>query len=174
MPVFLPPSVSLKKELLLYRREVLRADGDFDGTAGLGNFSDISGWLELLHSMEPGRAEAYGYYPTLVYLALEEGVPVGIFNVRLSDDELIRSGAGHIGYHVRQSQRNRGFAKLMLTEAVRICRMHGIAEPVVCTDPGNAASKRVALSSGFHYTGDAVTKSGIAVSRFVLRDDITE
>ena len=171
MLTFTHPALRYKSDLLSYRREVIRTDSDFDGTAGLGNFSDIRDWLELIFAMEPERAGIYGYYPTLVYLAFDDELLVGICNVRLNNDDEIRSRAGHIGYHVRPSMRKRGYGKTILSHAVGVCAEHGIVSPVVCTFPGNTASEQTALGCGFVRDSCDILENGETVCRFIYKNE---
>ena len=167
MPQFYTPGLKYRNDILLYKREILTCGGDFDGTAGLGNFSDIRDWLEFLFTLDPCRAADHGYYPTQVYLAYDCGTLFGIFNVRLDDGDEIRNRAGHIGYNVRPTMQRRGYGKILLTEAVRILGENGISSPVVCTFPGNTASQKTALSCGFAREEDGMLDSGESVARFV-------
>ena len=169
MPEFHAPALKYRNDILLYRREIITLGGDFDGTAGLGNFSSVTDWLEFLFTLDPCRAADCGYYPTEVYLAYDSGNLFGIFNVRLNDSEEIRSRAGHIGYNVRPTMQRRGYGKTLLNEAVRILNENGISSPVVCTFPGNTASQKTALSCGFVREEDGTLDSGESVARFVYR-----
>lgn len=166
---FVTPDISRKADLLAYRHEILLADRDFDGCAGLGNFPEIEDWLLRLAMMTPGAA-VRGYFPTLVYLAYDDGELVGMLNIRLSNDSDLRRYAGHIGYNVRPSMRHRGTAHEMLEYAVKICRANGISEPTVCTEKGNLPSQKTALSCGFVRDGEEKLKNGDIIVRFILKD----
>lgn len=164
---FRPPSTSDRAAVLAYRAEVLSRRADFDGSAGLGEFERYSDWLERLHILSGERAEKYGYYRTAVRLAYDGTALVGILNVRLTDDPFIRTYAGHIGYNVRPSCRKKGYGRACAEEAVRLCVEYGIAQPVICTDPENLASRKTAESAGFTFAGPETTETGITVARFV-------
>ena len=106
MLTFRIPTQNDCQEILAYRTEILRCTESFDGSAGLGEFERFSAWLERLELLAPGRAEKYGYYPTLVRLAYEDDRLAGILNVRVTEDAFVRTYAGHIGYNVRPSCRS--------------------------------------------------------------------
>lgn len=167
---YVSPDISHKAALLAYRQEILLDDRDFDGCAGLGNFSEIEDWLLRLAMMTPG-ASVRGYFPTLVYLAYEESKLVGMLNIRLSNDSDLRRYAGHIGYNVRPSMRHRGTAHEMLDHAVTICRSNGISEPTVCTSPSNLPSQKTALSCGFVFDGEERLKNGEVIYRFIQKSE---
>lgn len=166
---FIVPSHEHRVDVMAYRAEGMRLCGDFDGSAGLGEFERYTDWLERLRILSGERAEKYGYYRTLVYLAYDEAKDklVGILNVRLSEDPFVRTFAGHIGYNVRPTCRKMGYGRTCAEEAVRLCREHGIAQPVICTEPGNTASQKTAESVGFVFSGHEVTENGIRVARYV-------
>lgn len=167
MLIYKNPSLSHEVDLLAYRREILRYKESFDGSAGLGSFTTITAWLERLFALEPIRAKTYGYYPTVVYLAYHDNTLAGIVNIRLSDEELLRNTAGHIGYNVRPTMRHRGIAREMLLYAVEVCHANGILCPVVCTEHDNIASQRTALSCGFLKDGTMEVDTGEIICRFV-------
>lgn len=154
-------------DIVEYRAEVLRYHADFDGSAGLGDFDNYKDWLERLQILSGNRAEKYGFYKTLVRLAYDQKRLVGIFNVRLSNDTLIERYAGHIGYNIRPSERQKGFGRACTLEAVRLCEKYGIERPVICTYPDNTASQKTAMSAGFVFTGIETTVGGISVARFI-------
>lgn len=104
-----------------------------------------------------------------MYLAYDGEQLTGIVSVRLTDDDFVTTYAGHIGYHIRPSCRRMGYGKQLLSHAVTLCRSHGIPSPVVCTDPGNTASRRTALSCGFDFAGEADFRGERKILRYVLK-----
>ena len=136
-----------------YRREVFLGDGDFDGTAGLGSASDAAEWLARLKVLSSPDAPRRGWLRTFVYLGYDGGRLCGIVNIRPTEDEAVRT-AGHIGYHVRPSERRRGYGRELLMRGASLCRVHGIAAPLVCVQADNEASIRTALSAGFIPDGE--------------------
>ncbi len=165
---FLPPSEEHERDVLAYRAESLRAGCDMDGSAGLGNFPVYADWLRLVRILEGERAEKHGYYRTSVRLAYDGAHLVGILNVRRPEDPFLRRYAGHIGYHVRPICRRMGYGHAVAEEAVRMCREYGIEQPVICTSPENTASRKLAESVGFVFTGLETTGNGMVVSRYEM------
>lgn len=166
---FFIPSPEHARDVIAYRAEVLACGGDFDGSAGLGEFARYADWLERLRILADERAEKFGWYRTLVRLAYDGDCLTAILNVRLSEDPFLRTYAGHIGYHVRPSCRKRGYGHACAEEAVRLCAEHGILHPVICTSPENFASRKTAESAGFVFTGYETTDSGICAARYEKR-----
>ncbi len=164
---FFIPSPAHARDAAAYRTEVLACGGDFDGSAGLGEFERYTDWLERLRILADKRAEKFGWYRTPVRLAYDGDRLIAILNVRLSEDPFVRTYAGHIGYHVRPSCRKQGYGRACAMEAVRLCQEHGILRPVICTSPENLASRKTAESAGFVFSGYETTDSGITVARYV-------
>ena len=176
MLVFLPPSEEFLPALERYRAECLAESGGnpdaLDGTAGLGAFPDLNDWLARVRLLASPAATQRGWFRTEVFLAVRiaEGCslaarrtadpdsfpfpdPVGMGNVRFPGDspkdrrDLALSG--HIGYHVRPSERRMGYGSAILAHAAEVCRKGGVPDPAVCVDPGNLPSLRTALCCGF-------------------------
>ena len=166
MPEFVIPSETHRSDVLAYAAEVRACDGEFDGSAGLGEFSSYALWLERLRLLASDKAEKYGFYRTCVYLAYDCGKLIGIVSARITDDSFVTTYAGHIGYHVRPSCRRRGYGKLLLNFAADLCRSRGIAVPVVCADPQNLPSQRTALSCGFVPAGEVNFRGERRILRF--------
>ncbi len=167
MLAFYSPDPSYRSAVQAYRAEILHTRGDFDGSAGLGEFERYSDWLERLRILSGERAEKYGYYRTLVRLAYDGETLVGVLNVRLSEDPFIRTYAGHIGYNVRPSCRKKGYGRACTAEAVRLCEESGIVHPVICTAPENTASRKTAEAAEFIFAGYETTDTGIRIARYV-------
>jgi predicted acetyltransferase len=60
---------------------------------------------------------------------------------RLTDR--LRQAGGHIGYDVRPSARRRGYATMMLREALPIARGLGVTAALLTCDIDNVASRKV-------------------------------
>ena len=175
MLIFLPPSEDLFPSLAAYRRTCLTLGDDMDGSAGLGGFDSLSGWLERVRMLESPEAERRGWLRTVVFLAVRtpgecslaakaasESLPdvVGIGSVRFPNGGGEELTAGHIGYHVRPDVRRRGYGSAILTHAVSLCRRKGIRNPAVCVLADNEPSLRTALSCGFVREAEGVLPTG--------------
>ena len=172
MLTYFPPDASRIADLTAYRREILHAGDNFDGSAGLGNFPSVREWLERAQLLASEKAEAYGWYRTRIFLAYDGPTLCGMVNLRLSEDTVVTKLAGHIGYHVRPFCRRRGYAREMLRFAVELAWKNGIAEPVVCTAADNLPSQKTALSTGFVPDGTAVLPNGEKILRFRLKNTV--
>ena len=195
MLVFLPPSEELLPALERYRRDCLTESGisdpdALDGTAGLGNFRNLADWLSRVRLLASPATNQRGWFRTEVFLAVRiaEGCSlaarrsedsatlpdlVGMGNVRFPgdspEDERAVLLCGHIGYHVRPSERRKGYGSAILSHAAELCRKGGIPNPAVCVNPDNLPSLRTALACGFVREARESLPNGEEILRLRLR-----
>ena len=189
MLVFLPPSEELLPALRAYRQECLDARDSLDGAAGLGNFPDLSEWLARIRLLASPSACQRGWFRTEVFLAVRivegcslsarraadpDALPdlVGTGNVRFPGyapkDRADLLLSGHIGYHVRLSERGKGYGSAILAHAVEVCRKGGVPDPAVCVSPANLPSLRTARSAGFVPEAEETLSNGETILRLRL------
>ncbi len=164
---FIRPALVHIPALADYRREVLASDGDFDGTAGLGNFREPADWLARAALLDSPEAARRGWFPTKILLGMGEDRICGIVNARLTGDASLTESAGNIGYHVRPSERGRGYGRELLLAGVSLCRANGIPAPSLLILQEHTPSVRPALSAGFREAGLTALPDGRAAKRFL-------
>ncbi len=77
-----------------------------------------------------------------------DGLIVGIVDIRHTLNQLLREYGGHIGYGVRPSQRNKGYATEILYQALGYCRTIGLNRLMLACYKENEASRRTILKGG--------------------------
>jgi predicted acetyltransferase len=103
-------------------------------------------WLVDQAREDSPRPEGYVPATNLWLVDGEEYLARIAIRHRLSDR--LRRAGGHIGYDVRPSARRRGYAGLMLQEALPIARGLGITAALLTCDTGNVASRKVIERAG--------------------------
>ena len=73
---------------------------------------------------------------------------VGTSNLRLSLNEGLKNIGGHIGFGVRPSERNKGYASKILAETLRHAKQYGIDNVLLSCDKDNTASAKVIQKNG--------------------------
>lgn len=90
-----------------------------------------------------------GYVPATVFiLEDDEGRYVGIFNLRHYLNEALANGAGHIGYGMSFSYRNRGYATKGLELVLQEAKSRGITEVYLSVNKNNLPSLKVQQHNG--------------------------
>lgn len=134
---------------------------DINGTGGLDRYSSYEQWLMKvdrdldLENIPEGRVPANTYF--LVRTADDK--IIGMMNIRHKlNDFLLREG-GHIGYSIRPTERNKGYATKMLSLGLERCRELNIEKVLLTCDRNNPASARVIQKNNGVLEGEAYSET---------------
>ena len=147
--ILVKPDLSYADEIIKYKEESLKKNPLINGAAGLNNFSSIEDWLEELKKRSSEATVPEGLVPSSTYLGVREkdNYIVGMIDIRHYLNEYLTQVGGHIGYGVRKTERNKGYAKQMLKLALEKCKELKIKKVLITCDEDNIASEKVILSA---------------------------
>ena len=147
--ILVKPNLSYADEIIKYKEESLAESPIINGSAGLDRFSSIEVWLEELKKRSCEDTVPKGLVPSSTYLAVREkdNYIVGMIDIRHYLNEYLTQVGGHIGYGVRKTERNKGYAKQMLKLALEKCKELKIKKVLITCDEDNIASEKVILSA---------------------------
>ena len=147
--ILVKPDLSYADEIIKYKEESLKESPLINGSAGLNRFSSIEDWLQELKKRSSKDTVPKGLVPSSTYLGLREkdNYIVGMIDIRHYLNEYLTQVGGHIGYGVRKSERNKGYAKQMLKLALEKCKELKIKRVLITCDEDNIASEKVILSA---------------------------
>ena len=147
--ILIKPDLSYADEIIKYKEESLKENPLINGAAGLNNFSSIEGWLEELKMKSSEDTIPEGLVPSTTYLAVREidNYIVGMIDIRHYLNEFLTQVGGNIGYDVRKSERNKGYAKQMLKLALEKCKDLKMKKVLITCDEDNIAREKVILSA---------------------------
>ena len=136
------PGVGRKEDAIGYIREFLAYGSEINGTGGLQRYlDDYEAWLEKLRDDQYRMPDGERVPARTFFLVRESDRRiVGMINIRLSLNERLWRYGGHIGYSIRPTERGKGYNKLNLYLALRVCAAHGIGEVLLDADLDNPAS----------------------------------
>ena len=147
--ILVKPDLSYADEIIKYKEESLAESPIINGSAGLDRFSSIEVWLEELKKRSCEDTVPKGLVLSSTYLAVREkdNYIVGMIDIRHYLNEYLTQVGGHIGYGVRKTERNKGYAKQMLKLALEKCKELKIKKVLITCDEDNIASEKVILSA---------------------------
>ena len=147
--ILVKPDLSYADEIIKYKEESLKESPIINGSAGLDRFSSIEIWFEELKKRSCEDTVPKGLVPSSTYLAVREkdNYIVGMIDIRHYLNEYLTQVGGNIGYGVRKTERNKGYAKQMLKLALEKCKELKIKRVLITCDEDNIASEKVILSA---------------------------
>ena len=147
--ILVKPNLSYADEIIKYKEESLAESPIINGSAGLDRFSSIEVWLEELKKRSCEDTVPKGLVPSSTYLGVREkdNYIVGMIDIRHYLNEYLTQVGGNIGYGVRKTERNKGYAKQMLKLALEKCKELKIKKVLITCDEDNIASEKVILSA---------------------------
>ena len=147
--ILVKPDLSYADEIIKYKEESLAESPIINGSAGLDRLSSIEIWLEELKKRSCEDTVPKGLVPSSTYLGVREkdNYIVGMIDIRHYLNEYLTQVGGNIGYGVRKTERNKGYAKQMLKLALEKCKELKIKKVLITCDEDNIASEKVILSA---------------------------
>ena len=147
--ILVKPDLSYADEIIKYKEESLAESPLINGSAGLDRFSSIEIWFEELKKRSCEDTVPKGLVPSSTYLGIREkdNYIVGMIDIRHYLNEYLTQVGGNIGYGVRKTERNKGYAKQMLKLALEKCKELKIKKVLITCDEDNIASEKVILSA---------------------------
>lgn len=146
-------SADYADEIKAYKDEFIDAGDSMDGCGALRRIDDPYEYVEWsincesLETMAKDRIYE-GRVPAtqLMLVSEDEHRLLGLLQIRHYFNDYLSKFGGHIGYSVRPSERRKGYAKQMLTEALAFCRDLGLDRVLITCYDTNIASEKTILS----------------------------
>ena len=136
------PSIKRKEEAIEYINEFYKYNSKINGAGGLQRYLDnYEGWLEKLeedYTRQPSEEKV----PARTYFLVRENDNriIGMINIRLALNEILKKSGGHIGYAIRPTERKKGYNKINLYLGLQVCDQYGIDKVFLDADLDNPAS----------------------------------
>lgn len=181
------PEKKYEEQAMEYLEEFYADGSETHGVGGLERYKDnYDGWLEHLEEMrnlEPnGKLVPGETFFLMKRLSrgshmLQKNVErlVGMINIRLAlNDNLWRYG-GHIGYSIRPSERRKGYNKVNLYLALKVCQNYGLETVLLDCDKNNIGSAKTMRALGGkllrEHTHQITPEESATVQQYVIDVD---
>ncbi|WP_106495269.1 GNAT family N-acetyltransferase [Lentibacillus sp. Marseille-P4043] len=125
-------------------------------------------YLQALAIREGGTDR---WLPSTNYFLIDDNERiVGMVDIRHDLNEFLRNVGGHIGYSTRPTERKKGYATLILAEALKKCKKLGIDRVLVTCDEDNIGSAKVIIDNGGIEDEGFVDDDGTVMRRFWINN----
>lgn len=122
-------------------------NGEMSISASMGlASSEYTSWVENMQKNASAGNAAWG--KSLLYLCFDEKRLVGLLSIRYELPEELSNQYGDIGYGVRPSERNKGYATCMLQHGLAVCKEKGMKQVMLGCYKDNLPSQKVILKNG--------------------------
>lgn len=121
-------------------------------------------YLEELAAKEAGHGNRV--QNTNYFLIDDDERIIGMVNIRHSLNDYLLQVDGHIGYGIRPSERRKGYATYLLSEALKVTDQVGIRSVLVTCNEDNIGSAAVIINNGGVEDASFTEPHGNVVRRF--------
>lgn len=107
---------------------------------------EYDAWVEAVQKNAAAGDETWG--KSLLYLCFDQGRLIGLLHIRYDLPAALTGKYGNIGYGVRPTERNKGYATEMLRYALSVCREKGMDRAILGCFKDNLASAATIRKNG--------------------------
>ena len=135
------PTYQLADKIWSYREEFLLNGERIHGSALLGEYNSFDQWFKDVVNNSCEDTVAEGWVPSTTLLGVDENENiVGMIDVRHRLNDYLIEFGGHIGYSLRKSERQKGYATQMLVQALTVAKQLNIDKVLITCEKENTAS----------------------------------
>ena len=151
--MLLKPTADFAEEIFKYRVEFISQGEPMEGTGSLYRMPDPNEWLEQVKDLSNPETVPEDWVVCTQFICVRpyDNRLVGMMQVRHEFNEYLEKYAGHVGFSVLPSERNKGYGTWMLKNTLPFCKEIGINRLLVVCDPRSEASRRVIEKNGGVY-----------------------
>lgn len=142
-------SIEYGDAILSYKKEFIDNNDSMDGTGFLRTANSSQEYIEK--TLRNETEEVDERIPATQFMAIRknDNQIVGMIQIRHFLNAYLFKYGGHIGYSIRKSERNKGYAKEELRLALKYCKstLH-INRVLITCDNDNFASQKTIIANG--------------------------
>lgn len=151
--LLIKPTAEYAQQIKDYRQEFLDCGDSMDGCGSLRIIEDPYEYIQRCIDCESPDTMPAGLVPAtqFIYVRKSDNRLVGMIQVRHYFNDYLSRFGGHIGYSIRPSERQKGYAKEMLKAVLPFCRKIGLEQVLITCNDHNVASEKTIRSNGGVY-----------------------
>lgn len=129
--------------------------------------SDFQAMVQSLLDAEKGIGLQPGWVSDSTYWLINDEFRIlGVVNIRHELSEHLRNAGGHIGYGIRPSERQKGYATELLRLSLEKTKELGIERALVVCDAVNIGSEKTIRNNGGVADEDFIEDDGNVIKRY--------
>lgn len=142
------PTLEMEADYMRFAQEWQNADEEIIPYSArlLGN--SYSKWLDNTSKFEYFETCPDGFVPASTYFLMRNTRILGAINIRHCLNDYLFNYGGHIGYGIRPSEREKGYATRMLSMALTLAKQLGVTRVLITCDQDNIASAKTIKANG--------------------------
>ncbi|SMC82177.1 Predicted acetyltransferase [Sporomusa malonica] len=163
------PSKDLEMAALEYKEEHFdNQEYELHGSSLFDKTDSYDDWLEQLknNSNETTVNPDWVVSTTVFAIRKRDSKIVGMVDIRHTLNEFLRTYGGNIGYGVRPSERNKGYATEILKLALKYCKQLPLQRVMLACYKDNAASRKTIIHCGGILEKEFVYTDGKTIQKF--------
>lgn len=147
------PTMEYEKDIWQFRQEIINSN-DKDKFAGCGNLEQclsVKEWIDTINLHKNAETCPNDRVPSKIYIAVrkKDNKIVGIIDLRYHiNTPILSTWGGHMGYYVRPTERNKGYAKEMVRQNLKNCKNLNIRKVLITCNTDNLASEKAIIANG--------------------------
>lgn len=166
------PTPEYKEKLMNYKKEFIENGDSMDGSAGLRNAETFEEWYRAFCDNLKEETVRDGLVSATTYMAIStnDGRLIGMIDIRHRLNDYLLNFGGHIGYSIRESERQQGYATEMLALSLTECVKLNIKKVLITCDKNNVASAKTIISNDGKLENEIAEGNGITQRYWITLD----
>lgn len=168
--ILVKPTLAHETILKSYIYEMVEHQDSFHGCGSIEKYERYEDWLKHLKSyaVKALIPKDSKYVEGSQFFLYDESrdLVIGMVNIRHELNDYLMKFGGHIGYSIRPSERQKGYAKLQLKLALDILKTKGVKKALITCNSDNIASMKTILACGGVEDTPSLEDDGTIIKRF--------
>ncbi|WP_117170096.1 GNAT family N-acetyltransferase [Paraliobacillus sediminis] len=164
------PTVDLKTKYIDFYQEWKESEEEMIPFVIKKDPENFQSLLNYLSDCEKGIEPPESWIPeSSTYWLVDNHELIGVVNIRHRLTEPLFNGGGHIGYGIRPSKRNNGYAIQILSLALEKAKEMNLEEVLLVCNSTNTASNKVILNNGGISDKDFIDEKNNTLKRYWIK-----
>ena len=165
------PDISYKEKAIDFVNEFKSSNSRIHGGGRIARYlenSTYDEWLEYIDHQKHIEFDGEHVPDETYFLVDENDNIIGIINIRLGLNDMLRDLGGHIGFSIRPSERGKGYNKINLYLGLKRLNEVGEKEALLDCEISNKASSRTMMALGGKLVNTKNTEEFGVVEDYVI------